>query len=122
MIITKYVDQITGQEFYTLPKIHNNRSPITAENYALAGLEKITVEVADPEPVAKRYSKLAIMRALESVGVWDTIKSGIVSAGKWDEFLLAPYLSEGDPDFVAMKDALIDNVPDGVQLLESCVI
>ncbi len=50
MQITKYRDIETGQEFFTLPKIYANRSPITEANYALAGLEQFTVEVADPVP------------------------------------------------------------------------
>jgi len=122
MTITKYVDQITGQEFYILPKIHNNRSPITEANFSLAGLEKVTVEVTDPVAVALHYDQFALCKILKSVGLWDSIKAAIVEADKWDEFQLAPYLSEGDEDFVAMKNALIDNVPNGVQLLESCVI
>ncbi len=123
MTITIYKDILTGQEFATLPKIHNNKSPITASNYQLAGLEKITVELPDPEPVpvVKYYSKLSIMRALEQAGLWATVKTAITDAGRWDAFVLAQDLAGDDPDFIAMKAAIEAMLPlDAESLLQGC--
>ena len=123
MTITKYKDTTTGQEFATLPKIHNNMSPITEANCHLAGLEKVTVELPDPEPVVavKHYSKLAIMRALEQAGLWATVKNAMTEAGRWDAFILAQDLAGDDPDFLAMKAAIDAMLPvDAETVLQGC--
>ena len=71
------------------------------------GIVKTIVEIEEPEPVTtiKRYSKLAIMRALETAGLWATVKNAITEAGRWDAFILAQDLAGDDPDFLAMKAA-----------------
>jgi hypothetical protein len=40
------------------------------------------------------------------MGLWGAVKAAIEDAGRWDDFVLAQDLSDDDPDFVAMKDAL----------------
>ena len=108
-----YTHTTSGQSWdYRLPKIlrYDGKSVmgITEGNMAQFGIVKEVVELPDPEPVTtiKRYSKLAIMRALETAGLWATVKNAITEAGRWDAFILAQDLAGDDPDFLAMKAAL----------------
>ena len=83
----------------------------------------VYVPVPEPEPVTtiKRYSKLAIMRALETAGLWATVKNAITEAGRWDAFILAQDLAGDDPDFLAMKAALDAMLPvDSETILQGC--
>ena len=123
-----YTHTPSGQSCdYRLPKIlrYDGKSVmgITEENIAQFGIVKEVVELPDPEPVTtiKRYSKLAIMRALETAGLWATVKNAITEAGRWDAFILAQDLAGDDPDFLAMKAALDAMLPvDSETILQGC--
>ena len=123
-----FIHTASGQSWdYRLPKIlrYDGKSVmgITEENMAQFGIVKTVVELPDPEPVTaiKRYSKLAIMRALETAGLWATVKNAITEAGRWDAFLLAQDLAGDDPDFLAMKAALDAMLPiDSETILQGC--
>jgi len=123
-----YTHTPSGQSWdYRLPKIlrYDGKSVmgITEENMAQFGIVKEVVETPDPVPVTtiKRYSKLAIMRALETAGLWATVKNAITEAGRWDAFILAQDLAGDDPDFLAMKAALDAMLPvDSETILQGC--
>ena len=123
-----YTHTPSGQSWdYRLPKIlrYDGKSVmgITEDNMAQFGIVKEVVETPDPEPVTaiKRYSKLAIMRALETAGLWATVKNAITEAGRWDAFILAQDLAGDDPDFLAMKDVLDAMLPvDSETILQGC--
>ena len=123
-----YTHTPSGQSWdYRLPKIlrYDGKSVmgITEENMAQFGIVKTIVEIPEPEPVTtiKRYSKLAIMRALETAGLWATVKNAITEAGRWDAFILAQDLAGDDPDFLAMKAALDAMLPiDSETILQGC--
>ena len=123
-----YTHTPSGQSWdYRLPKIlrYDGKSVmgITEENMAQFGIVKTIVEIEEPEPVTtiKRYSKLAIMRALETAGLWATVKNAITEAGRWDAFILAQDLAGDDPDFLAMKAALDAMLPiDSETILQGC--
>ena len=128
MIKTVYTHTASGQSWdYRLPKIlrYDGKSVmgITEENMAQFGIVKTIVEIEEPEPVTtiKRYSKLAIMRALETAGLWATVKNAITEAGRWDAFILAQDLAGDDPDFLAMKAVLDAMLPvDSETILQGC--
>ena len=123
-----YTHTPSGQSWdYRLPKIlrYDGKSVmgITEENMAQFGIVKTIVEIEEPEPVTtiKRYSKLAIMRALETAGLWATVKNAITEAGRWDAFILAQDLAGDDPDFLAMKAVLDAMLPvDSETILQGC--
>ena len=123
-----YTHTPSGQSWdYRLPKIlrYDGKSVmgITEANMAQFGIVKTIVEIEEPEPVTtiKRYSKLAIMRALETAGLWATVKNAITEAGRWDAFILAQDLAGDDPDFLAMKAALDAMLPvDSETILQGC--
>jgi len=125
---TVYTHTASGQSWdYRLPKIlrYDGKSVmgITEENMAQFGIVKTIVEIEEPEPVTtiKRYSKLAIMRALETAGLWATVKNAITEAGRWDAFILAQDLAGDDPDFQAMKAVLDAMLPvDSETILQGC--
>ena len=123
-----YTHTSTGQSWdYRLPKIlrYDGKSVmgITEGNMAQFGIVKTIFEIEEPEPVTtiKRYSKLAIMRALETAGLWATVKNAITEAGRWEAFILAQDLAGDDPDFLAMKDVLDAMLPvDAETILQGC--
>ena len=125
---TIYTHTPSGQSWdYRLPKIlrYDGKSVmgITEGNMAQFGIVKEVVEIPEPEPVTtiKRYSKLAIMRALETAGLWATVKNAITEAGRWDAFILAQDLAGDDPDFLAMKAVLDAMLPiDSETILQGC--
>ena len=123
-----YTHTASGQSWdYRLPKTLRydgvSTSNITEDNMGDFGIVKTIVEIEEPEPVTtiKRYSKLAIMRALETAGLWATVKNAITEAGRWDAFILAQDLAGDDPDFQAMKAALDAMLPiDSETILQGC--
>ncbi len=123
-----YTHTPSGQSWdYRLPKILRwngiSTSNINERNMADFGIVKEVVEIPDPVLVTtiKRYSKLAIMRALETAGLWATVKNAITEAGRWDAFILAQDLAGDDPDFLAMKDVLDAMLPvDSETILQGC--
>ena len=123
-----YTHTPSGQSWdYRLPKIlrYDGKSVmgITEENMAQFGIVKEVVEMPDPVPVpaVKHYSKLLIMRALETAGLWATVKNAITEAGRWDAFILAQDIAGDDPDFLAMKAALDAMLPiDSETILQGC--
>lgn len=128
MTKTIYTHTPTGQSWdYRLPKVlrygNASISGITEANMEHFGIVKTIVEILEPEPVTtiKRYSKLAIMRVLETAGLWATVKNAITEAGRWDAFILAQDLAGDDPDFLAMKAALDAMLPiDSETILQGC--
>ena len=121
-----YTHTPSGQSWdYRLPKIlrYDGKSVmgITEENMAQFGIVKTIVEIPEPVTTIKRYSKLAIMRALETAGLWATVKNAITEAGRWDAFILAQDLAGDDPDFQAMKAVLDAMLPvDSETILQGC--
>jgi hypothetical protein len=120
-----YENTNTNETVATLPKGWNYQGKaimgITEANMASFGW--IKVEISDPvaEPMPKHYSKLLIMRALETAGLWQTVKTAITDAGRWDAFLLAQDLAGDDPDFLAMKAAIDATLPvDAETILQNC--
>ena len=72
-----------------------------------------------------KYSTLSIKRELAKLGKWDEAKALIERSGAWDDYILANYLAENDPIFVAAKTAF---VAQGIltadklaELLQKCV-
>ena len=125
---TVYTHTASGQSWdHKLPKIlrYDGRSimGITEDSMAQFGIVKSIVEIPDPVsvPAVKHYSKLSIMRALETAGLWATVKNAITEAGRWDAFILAQDLAGDDPDFLAMKAALDAMLPvDSETILQGC--
>ncbi len=123
-----YTHTASGQSWdHKLPKILRyggiSTSNINEQNMAQFGIVKSIVEIPDPVPVpaVKHYSKLSIMRALETAGLWATVKNAITDAGRWDAFLLAQDLAGDDPDFLAMKAAIDATLPvDAETILAGC--
>ena len=121
-----YTHTASGQSWdYLLPKIlrYDGKSVmgITEGNMAQFGIVKTIVEIPEPVTTIKRYSKLAIMRALETAGLWATVKNAITEAGRWDAFILAQDLAGDDPDFLAMKAVLDVMLPvDSETILQGC--
>lgn len=54
-----------------------------------------------------KYSTLSIKRELAKHGKWDAAKALIEKSGAWDDYILANYLAENDPVFVAAKAAFV---------------
>lgn len=120
-----YENSNTNETVSTLPKVWNYQGKaimgLNEGNMAQFGWSK--VETPDPVviPQVKHYSKLSIMRALETAGLWATVKTAITEAGRWDAFLLAQDLAGDDPDFLAMKAALDAMLPiDSETILQGC--
>jgi hypothetical protein len=94
----------------------------TIESYE-SGYAWIYVLVDNPPPPPRRWSVLSIIRALKSNECYDEIKSALESAGLFDEFIGADYISEDDDSFrsgYAMSveeygqekvDAILDSIP-----------
>ena len=75
--------------------------------------------VVDDNPEPQRYSKIKLKRALSDMGLWAQVKAAIEDAGRWDDFVLAQELSDDDPDFVAMRQALELDV-NAEAILDTC--
>lgn len=56
--------------------------------------------------IPRKYSTLMIKRELAKIGKWDATKQFLEIADAWDDYVLANYISENDPLFVQMRDAL----------------
>jgi hypothetical protein len=78
------------------------------------------VTVEDSE---RRWTPLAMKRALSAAGRWPEVKTMLVAADKYDDFLMCSYIYEGDEDFQDAKawavehygeesvNALLDAIP-----------
>jgi len=75
--------------------------------------------VVDDNQAPIKYSKLKLKRALSDMGLWAQVKAAIEDAGRWDDFVLAQDLSDDDPDFVAMRQALDIDV-NAAAILAAC--
>ena len=62
------------------------------------------VDAQPPPP--RTFSKLRIVAALTTAGVWDSVKQLLIERGLYDLFLAAQDFREDDPDFAAGKAAL----------------
>ena len=67
---------------------------------------KSYVEVANPPPPPRIFSKLKFVSALRSRDLWDLVKSYIESAGLYDLYLAAQEFKEDNAYFVQGKTAL----------------
>lgn len=56
---------------------------------------------------AMKYSTLSIKRELAKIGKWDITKELLNTAGYWDDYVLANYLSETDEVFKTACAALV---------------
>lgn len=54
-----------------------------------------------------KYSTLSIKRELAKIGKWDITKELLNTAGYWDDYVLANYLSENDDVFKTACAALV---------------
>lgn len=84
-------------------------------------------ELGEPEQekVEMKYSTLSIKRELAKLGKWDAAKALIEQSGAWDDYILANYLAENDPVFVAAKTAFVAagilTADELAELLPKCV-
>ena len=81
------------------------------------------VTKVEVEPM--KYSTLSIKRELAKLGKWDEAKALIERSGAWDDYILANYLAENDPVFVAAKTEFVAQgiltVDELAELLPKCV-
>lgn len=56
---------------------------------------------------ATQYSKLSIITAAKAAGKWDALKAWIQSAGYYDEWLVASYLSDEYAQYPAITNAIV---------------
>lgn len=56
-----------------------------------------------------KYSTLSIKRELSKLGAWTATKQLLETAGYWDDYVLANYLSATDEVFVTACAALVAN-------------
>lgn len=63
------------------------------------------------EPASKgdivKYSTLSIKRELAKLGKWDAAKQLMETSGVWDDYILANYLADNDPVFVAARSGFV---------------
>ena len=83
-----------------------------------APMSAVTVEDSE-----RRWTPLAMKRALSASGRWPEVKTMLVAADKYDDFLMCSYIYEGDEDFQNAKawavehygeesvNALLDAIP-----------
>ena len=83
-----------------------------------APMSAVTVEDSE-----RRWTPLAMKRALSASGRWPEVKAMLVAADKYDDFLMCSYIYEGDEDFQTAKawaieqydaesvNALLDAIP-----------
>lgn len=64
------------------------------------------VEVADPPPPPRVFSKRKLYRALAAAEVWAPAKAYMEQAGCWEDWEYATTLDEDDPLLVAAVNAL----------------
>lgn len=70
MYIEYYLDE-NSERHTSLPRIWNNRSPITWEYLQSIGWTKVKQEVPDPPARPKIYSKLKIVQQMLAANIWD---------------------------------------------------
>ena len=83
-----------------------------------APMSAVTVEDSE-----RRWTPLAMKRALSAAGRWPEVKTMLVAADKYDDFLMCSYIYEGDEHFQNAKawavehygeesvNALLDAIP-----------
>lgn len=83
-----------------------------------APMSAVTVEDSE-----RRWTPLAMKRTLSAAGRWPEVKTMLVAADKYDDFLMCSYIYEGDEDFQNAKawavehygeesvNALLDAIP-----------
>lgn len=107
-----------GRPFYGRSITYNGRRIFNPTNAMMieAGYSWKEPEPPTPVPEVKRYSKLKIIRKLDSL--WPEYKAKLEKAGLFDQFMAAKYLAEDDPVFVAF----ISTVPkELLEQLEDCL-
>ena len=71
-----------------------------------ARIRRVYETVQDPAPPPRVFSKLKIVAALMTAGVWETVKQYIIAGGLYDLFLAAQDFREDNEFFVRGKTAL----------------
>lgn len=118
-VVTKYTSP-DGKTFYYLPRLYANVTPLTAKNCLEHGWMVETENIADA-PVT--YSKLKIYRKMKELGLWETLKADIDTAGASEEWALAQDMSSEDSLFQSLLAVIEKDLPEGVSLsdlLEEC--
>ena len=64
----------------------------------------------DPEPVPPvvRYSKYKLKNACVSRDLWDSVRTAIENAGKWESFLLINDIASDNPELVEVMPMLVE--------------
>lgn len=63
--------------------------------------------VQDPPPPPRRWSRLSIKRTLVAEEKWDAVKSLMLGADKYDDFIMAQYIAEDDDAFIAVYEQAV---------------
>ena len=90
-----------GNDFYAMPKIWNNASPISWDYLEAHGWTRREEPDPEPVPVVQRYSKYKIKRKLEDMGLWADVKAAIEAEGFWDSFLLIQDIAADNEELLA---------------------
>ena len=108
-----------------------DRPPVTDEDhYAVAtnwaevdGKCVRQYEIRQRERQMRRWTPLSIKRTLVAVEKWDAVKSLMLAADKYDDFVMAQYVAEDDDAFLSVYeqavaaygkeavDAILDQIP-----------
>ena len=76
------------------------------EGYDTVVIKDSWIQVDDPAPSPRTFSKLRIVAALMQEGVWEQVKAFIEAQGLYDLFIAAQDFSEDNQDFNNGKMAL----------------
>ena len=76
------------------------------DSSAPSGVYRVYVEVQDPPPPPRTFSKLKCVAALTSAGVWTQVKAYIEQAGLYDLYLAAQDFREDNEYFTQGRAAL----------------
>jgi hypothetical protein len=112
-----------GNDFYAMPKIWNNASPISWDYLEAYGWTRREEPDPEPVPVVQRYSTYKIKRKLEDMGLWADVKAAIEAAGFWDSFVLIQDIAADNEELQRALPLLHEEFPDVdiQELLAECV-
>lgn len=97
---------------------------VTNTTYAVASNSVVAVYAYGPMPPrVRRWTPLSIKRSAVKLGHWDALKDLLTAANAYDDFIMAQYEAEDDPDFIRLTvaaraqlgDAVVDAVLDGAE-------
>ena len=93
---------------------------------APSGVYRVYAAVQDPPPPPREFSKLKVVAALTSAGVWPQVKSYVEQNGLYDLYLAAQDFCEDNPYFVSGKAQLMASLgwteEQAEAILQKCVI